>query len=54
MRIKTLKFEVRDHVHWNSEVGHVHGLIIRIYMREIDHRNHAHRTSADNPWDEIE
>lgn len=47
------RFEVGDHVTWNSEAGHVSGVIIRIHTRDFDYKGHTHRASADDPQYEI-
>ena len=49
----TDRFEVGDHVSWNSEAGRVSGKIIRIHSRDFDYKGHTHRASADEPQYEI-
>jgi hypothetical protein len=48
-----MQFKVGDHVHWNSEAGHVSGKIIKVHMRDFDYKGHTHRASADDPQYEI-
>ena len=42
-------FKVGDHVGWNSEAGHVSGVIIAIRTADFDYKGHVHRASADAP-----
>jgi hypothetical protein len=46
-------FKVGDHVSWNSEAGRVTGRIIRVHIRDIDHKGYVHHASADDPQYEI-
>ncbi|MGH8125716.1 MAG: DUF2945 domain-containing protein [Rhodanobacteraceae bacterium] len=50
---KPARFKVGDHVKWNSEAGHVSGVIIKIHIRDFDYKGHTHRASADEPQYEI-
>jgi hypothetical protein len=47
------RFKVGDHVTWNSEAGHVGGVIIKVHVRDFDYKGHTHRASADDPQYEI-
>jgi hypothetical protein len=47
------KFEVGDHVGWNSEAGRVSGTIIKVHTRDFDYKGHRRRASADEPQYEI-
>jgi len=47
------RFEIGDHVSWNSEAGRVSGTIIKIHTRDFDYKGHTHRASADEPQYEI-
>ncbi|HEX7914971.1 DUF2945 domain-containing protein [Rudaea sp.] len=47
------RFEVGDHVRWNSEAGHVSGTIIRIHTRDVDYKGYIHHASASEPQYEI-
>jgi hypothetical protein len=49
----TARFKVGDHVRWNSEAGHVTGVIIRVHTRDFDYKGHTHRASPDDPQYEI-
>lgn len=48
-----LRFEIGDHVSWNSEAGRVSGTIIKIHTRDFDYKGHTHRASAEEPQYEI-
>ena len=47
------KFEVGDHVRWNSEAGHVSGKIIKVHTKDTDYKGYTHHTSAEDPQYEI-
>ena len=47
------KFKVGDHVTWNSEAGHVSGIIIKVHRREVDYKGHTHHATKDAPQYEI-
>lgn len=49
----TQRFKIGDHVTWNSEAGHVSGIIIKIHTADFDYKGHIHRASADDPQYEI-
>ena len=49
----TTRFEVGDHVGWNSEAGHVSGTIIKVHTRDFDYKGHTHRATPDDPQYEI-
>jgi hypothetical protein len=49
----TEKFEIGDHVSWNSEAGRVSGTIVAIHTRDFDYEGHIHRASKDDPQYEI-
>ncbi len=42
-------FKVGDHVGWNSEAGHVSGVIIEICTADFDYKGHTHRASPADP-----
>lgn len=42
-------FEVGDRVDWNSEVGHVSGVIIAVRTGDFDYKGHIHRASPEAP-----
>lgn len=50
---ETGRFEVGDHVRWNSEAGYVSGVIIRVHEADFDYKGHTHRASRDEPQYEI-
>jgi hypothetical protein len=47
------KFEVGDHVSWNSEAGHVSGRIIKVHTRDTLYKGHPRHASAEEPQYEI-
>lgn len=47
------RFKVGDHVAWNSEAGHVSGVIIRVHTADFDYKGHTHRATAEDPQYEI-
>ncbi len=47
------KFEVGDHVTWNSEAGHVSGTIIKVHTTNTDYKGYTHHASIDAPQYEI-
>jgi hypothetical protein len=49
----THAFKVGDHVRWNSEAGHVSGIIIKVHTADFDYKGHTHRASAEDPQYEI-
>ncbi|MBN9021664.1 MAG: DUF2945 domain-containing protein [Rhizobiales bacterium] len=49
----TRRFEIGDHVSWNSEAGPVSGTIIVIHTGDFDYKGHIHRASKDDPQYEI-
>jgi hypothetical protein len=48
------KFNVGDHVRWNSEAGYVSGRIIKIHTRETLYKGHPRHASPDEPQYEIQ
>ncbi len=49
----TTRFEVGDHVRWNSEAGYVSGHIIRVHTSDFDYKGYTHHASEDDPQYEI-
>ena len=47
------KFDVGDHVSWNSEAGRVSGTIIRVHTSDFEVNGYTHHASADAPQYEI-
>ena len=47
------RFEVGDHVTWNSEAGRVSGRIMQVHTRDGDYKGHMHSASKDEPRYEI-
>jgi hypothetical protein len=46
-------FEVGDHVEWNSEAGHVRGVITAVHTQDIDYKGYTHHATEDDPQYEI-
>jgi len=51
--MKTHRFKVGDHVHWNSEAGHVSGTIVRVHTQNFQVNGYTHHASRDDPQYEI-
>ena len=49
----TKRFEVGDHVRWNSEAGYVSGTIIVVHTRDFDYKGYTHYASNEDPQYEI-
>jgi hypothetical protein len=47
------KFKIGDHVTWNSEAGHVSGIIIKIHKRNFQYKGYTHHATGDDPQYEI-
>lgn len=47
------RFQVGDHVTWNSEAGYVSGTIIKVHTSDFDYKGHRHRASVEDPQYEI-
>jgi hypothetical protein len=47
------RFEVGDHVSWNSEAGRVTGRIIEVHTRDFDYKGYTHHATPDDPQYEI-
>jgi hypothetical protein len=48
------RFEIGDHVCWNSEAGVVSGKIVKIHERDTDYKGYTHHASNDDPQYEIQ
>ncbi|MBW7915116.1 MAG: DUF2945 domain-containing protein [Trueperaceae bacterium] len=48
-----MRFEVGDHVSWNSEAGRVTGRIVRVHTSDFDYKGHTRHASPDDPQYEI-
>lgn len=49
----TRRFEVGEHVSWNSEAGRVSGRIIRVHTADFPYKGYTHHASPDDPQYEI-
>lgn len=47
------QFDVGDHVRWNSEAGHVEGVIIKKHTHDVEYKGHTRHCSKDDPQYEI-
>ena len=47
------RFEVGDHVSWNSEAGRVSGTIVEVHTRDTEYKGHPRRADQDDPQYEI-
>jgi hypothetical protein len=47
------RFEIGDHVSWNSEAGRASGTIIAVHTSNFDYKGHVHHASEDDPQYEI-
>ncbi len=47
------RFDIGDHVGWNSEAGRVSGTIIKIHTCNTDDKGYTHHASPDDPQYEI-
>ncbi|MGP5377284.1 DUF2945 domain-containing protein [Brachybacterium alimentarium] len=48
------RFDVGDHVTWNSEAGHVSGHVTKVHTEDFTYKGHKRRASAEEPQYEIE
>jgi hypothetical protein len=47
------KFDVGDHVIWNSEAGRVSGKIVKVHTGDLNYKGYTHHASKDDPQYEI-
>lgn len=47
------RFEIGDHVTWNSEAGRVSGQIVKVHVRDVDWKGYTHHATSDEPQYEI-
>jgi hypothetical protein len=47
------RFEVGDHVRWNSEAGEVSGHIIEVHTADFDYKGYTHHATPTDPQYEI-
>jgi hypothetical protein len=43
------RFNVADHVTWNSEPGRVSGTIIKVHTRDFDYKGYTHHAKPEEP-----
>ncbi|GEP89186.1 Protein of unknown function [Chitinophaga terrae (ex Kim and Jung 2007)] len=46
-------FKIGDHVTWNSEAGHVNGVIIKIHTADFNFKGYTHHATPEDPQYEI-
>lgn len=49
----TERFDIGDHVTWNSEAGRVSGTIIAVHTADFPWKGYVHHASAHDPQYEI-
>ena len=49
----TKRYNVGDHVTWNSEAGHVSGRIIKVHTKNVAYKGYTHHASKEDPQYEI-
>jgi hypothetical protein len=47
------RYQVGDHVSWNSEAGRVRGRIVKVHVRDFEYKGHRRHASEDEPQYEI-
>lgn len=47
------KFQIGDHVSWNSEAGRVRGRITKVHTADVDYKGYIHHASPEDPRYEI-
>jgi len=50
----THKFNIGDHVSWNSEAGRVSGKIVKAHTKDVVYKGYTHHASEDEPQYEIQ
>ncbi|MDH0744751.1 DUF2945 domain-containing protein [Pseudomonas sp. GD03842] len=49
----THKFKKGDHVRWNSEAGHVKGVVTRVVTHDVEFMGRQRKASKDDPQYEV-
>jgi len=47
------QFAVGQRVRWNSEAGHVEGVIVEKHTRDVEYKGHTRHCSEEDPQYEI-
>lgn len=47
------RFEIGDHVTWNSEAGRIRGTIIAVHTSDFNYKDHQRHASENEPRYEI-
>lgn len=45
----SIRFNIGDHVGWNSEAGEVSGTIIAVHTSDTDYKGYIHHATPDDP-----
>lgn len=53
MEAMSPRFDVGDHLRWNSETGHVSGVITEVHTEDFAYKGHTRRASNEEPQYEI-
>ena len=48
------KFSTGDKVRWNSEAGHVEGIIKKVHTKDVEFMGRTRRCSPDDPQYEVQ
>ena len=48
-----IRFQIGDHVRWNSEAGWVTGTIIAVHTQDFEYKGYTHHASEAEPQYEI-
>lgn len=46
-------FTVGDHVRWNSEAGHVEGVVVKKHTHDVEFKGRTRHCSEDDPQYEV-
>ena len=47
------RFQIGDHVTWNSEAGRASGTIVKVHTSDVDYKGYTHHASRGQPQYEI-
>lgn len=48
-----MKYNIGDHVSWNSEAGRVSGKIIKVHTKDFQYKGYTHHATKEDPQYEI-
>ena len=49
-----VRYEVGDHVSWNSEAGRIRGRVTKVHTRDFEFKGRTRHASEDEPQYELE